>query len=137
MLSESIQTLTYSSIGTIDLKRAADEFLKQTLVPETWIRMNTDEALAHPYLAMYHDPLDEPRVEKAFDWCFAGLDLPKNIWESLMYVFSAANLILIWLMPRRFNEMVNFKTKTIAQAVPCVRASGVNKVSSCEGPQIS
>ena len=35
-------------------------------------RINAAEALAHPYLAPYHDPTDEPAADEPFDWCVRG-----------------------------------------------------------------
>jgi len=49
-------------------------------------RITAGEALAHPYLAPYHDPSDEPVAEEKFDWSFNDADLPVDTWKIMMYV---------------------------------------------------
>ena len=44
-------------------------------------RVKASEALAHPYLAPYHDPTDEPGAEEKFDWSFNDADLPVDTWK--------------------------------------------------------
>lgn len=39
-------------------------------------RVKAAQALAHEYLAPYHDPTDEPVAEEKFDWSFNDADLP-------------------------------------------------------------
>ena len=51
-------------------------------------RVRAEEALAHPYLAPYHDPTDEPKAEEKFDWSFNDADLPVDTWKIMMYVSS-------------------------------------------------
>jgi hypothetical protein len=48
-------------------------------------RVRAGEALAHPYLAPYHDPTDEPEAEEKFDWSFNDADLPVDTWKIMMY----------------------------------------------------
>jgi p38 MAP kinase len=47
-------------------------------------RVRAPEALAHPYLAPYHDPTDEPAAEEKFDWSFNDADLPVDTWKIMM-----------------------------------------------------
>jgi p38 MAP kinase len=47
-------------------------------------RVKAEEALAHPYLAPYHDPTDEPKAEEKFDWSFNDADLPVDTWKIMM-----------------------------------------------------
>ena len=47
-------------------------------------RVKAAEALAHPYLAPYHDPTDEPSAEEKFDWSFNDADLPVDTWKIMM-----------------------------------------------------
>lgn len=49
-------------------------------------RVRADQALAHPYLAPYHDPSDEPVAEEKFDWSFNDADLPVDTWKIMMCV---------------------------------------------------
>lgn len=48
-------------------------------------RVRAEQALAHPYLAPYHDPTDEPSAEEKFDWSFNDADLPVDTWKIMMY----------------------------------------------------
>jgi p38 MAP kinase len=48
-------------------------------------RITAEEALAHPYLAPYHDPTDEPSAPEMFDWSFNEADLPVDTWKVMMY----------------------------------------------------
>lgn len=48
-------------------------------------RVTAAEALAHEYLAPYHDPTDEPVAEEKFDWSFNDADLPVDTWKIMMY----------------------------------------------------
>lgn len=49
-------------------------------------RVRAEQALAHPYLAPYHDPTDEPMAEEKFDWSFNDADLPVDTWKIMMCV---------------------------------------------------
>lgn len=55
-------------------------------------RIRADEALAHPYLAPYHDPTDEPVAQEKFDWSFNDADLPVDTWKIMMYVLGIQTL---------------------------------------------
>ncbi|TIA88155.1 hypothetical protein E3P81_03641 [Wallemia ichthyophaga] len=48
-------------------------------------RITASQALAHPYLAPYHDPNDEPVAAEQFDWSFNDADLPIDTWKVMMY----------------------------------------------------
>jgi p38 MAP kinase len=45
-------------------------------------RITAAEALAHEYLAPYHDPTDEPVAAEPFDWSFNDADLPVDTWSA-------------------------------------------------------
>jgi p38 MAP kinase len=60
--------------------------LEKMLVFNPKSRITAGEALAHPYLAPYHDPSDEPVAEEKFDWSFNDADLPVDTWKIMMYV---------------------------------------------------
>jgi serine/threonine protein kinase len=64
----------------------AIDMLEKMLVFNPKSRINAGEALAHPYLAPYHDPTDEPVAEEKFDWSFNDADLPVDTWKIMMYV---------------------------------------------------
>lgn len=67
--------LTYSAIA----------LLEEMLVFDPRKRVKAPEALAHEYLAPYHDPTDEPVAEERFDWSFNDADLPVDTWKIMMY----------------------------------------------------
>jgi hypothetical protein len=48
-------------------------------------RIDASESLAHPYVAPYHDPSDEPTALEKFDWSFNDADLPVDTWKVMMY----------------------------------------------------
>jgi serine/threonine protein kinase len=76
---------------------AAIDLLRKTLVFDPHKPISASEALASPYLALYHDPTDEPVAQKKFDWTFNESNLSENAWKSKLYVWilsgpnSAAN----------------------------------------------
>jgi p38 MAP kinase len=64
---------------------AAVDMLEKMLVFNPKQRIQAGEALAHPYLAPYHDPTDEPVADEKFDWSFNDADLPVDTWKIMMY----------------------------------------------------
>jgi p38 MAP kinase len=63
----------------------AIDLLERMLVFDPKKRITATEALAHEYLAPYHDPTDEPTAEEKFDWSFNDADLPVDTWKIMMY----------------------------------------------------
>lgn len=63
----------------------AISLLEQMLVFDPRTRIKAPEALAHEYLAPYHDPSDEPIAQQKFDWSFNDIDLPIDTWKVMMY----------------------------------------------------
>lgn len=57
------------------------DLLEKMLVFDPRKRIDAGEALAHEYLAPYHDPTDEPVAPEAFDWSFNDADLPVDTWK--------------------------------------------------------
>lgn len=64
---------------------AAIDLLEDMLVFDPKKRVKAADALAHEYLAPYHDPTDEPVAEEKFDWSFNDADLPVDTWKIMMY----------------------------------------------------
>lgn len=54
-----------------------------TFAPEQ--RISVDEALAHPYLKLLHDPLDEPVASEPFDLDFENVALGKEALRALLW----------------------------------------------------
>ena len=63
----------------------AIDLLEAMLVFDPRKRVRAAEALAHEYLAPYHDPNDEPVAEEKFDWSFNDADLPVDTRKIMMY----------------------------------------------------
>lgn len=64
----------------------AVDLLERMLVFDPKKRITAADALAHEYLAPYHDPTDEPVAEEKFDWSFNDADLPVDTWKIMMWV---------------------------------------------------
>jgi p38 MAP kinase len=64
---------------------AAIDLLENMLVFDPRKRIRAGDALAHEYLAPYHDPTDEPVADEKFDWSFNDADLPVDTWKIMMY----------------------------------------------------
>ncbi|XP_051967021.1 mitogen-activated protein kinase 14B-like isoform X2 [Xyrauchen texanus] len=62
----------------------AVDLLEKMLVLDTDKRITASEALAHPYLAQYHDPDDEPEAEP-YDQSFESRELEIEEWKRLTY----------------------------------------------------
>ena len=67
------------------LIKTAIDLLEKMLVFDPRLRVRAGDALAHEYLAPYHDPSDEPVAEEKFDWSFNDADLPVDQWKIWMY----------------------------------------------------
>jgi p38 MAP kinase len=59
----------------------AIDLLERMLVFDPQKRVTAAEALAHPYLAEYHDPEDEPVAAARFDWSMTDADLSHKEWQ--------------------------------------------------------
>lgn len=71
-------------------------------------RVTATDALAHDYLAPYHDPTDEPVAEEKFDWSFNDADLPVDTWKIMMY---DRHSMLQWCFPvniSRYSEILDY-----------------------------
>ncbi len=76
--------MTQHDLRRILLTRSAIELLENMLVFDPRLRVRAGDALAHEYLAPYHDPSDEPVSEEKFDWSFNDADLPVDQWKVMM-----------------------------------------------------
>ena len=54
-----------------------------TFAPEK--RITVEEALAHPYLKLLHDPADEPVAERPFDVDFENIHMSKDTLRALLW----------------------------------------------------
>ncbi|KAL2812383.1 kinase-like domain-containing protein [Aspergillus granulosus] len=70
------------------LPAADDEvisLLEQLLVFDPEQRISAEQGLKHPYMAPYHDPMDEPVAAEKFDWSFNDAELPRETWKIMIY----------------------------------------------------
>ncbi|PYH28905.1 kinase-like protein [Aspergillus neoniger CBS 115656] len=65
---------------------AAVDLLDKFLVFDPHARISASSALEHRYLQIYHDPTDEPSVERPFDGSFDGARLSKETLKLMMHV---------------------------------------------------
>ncbi|PYH98675.1 Pkinase-domain-containing protein [Aspergillus ellipticus CBS 707.79] len=63
----------------------AVDILGKMLVIDPNKRISAAEALEHPYLAIYHDPNDEPVADGKFDWSFSQAEYPADEWKIMIY----------------------------------------------------
>ncbi|KAA8647087.1 mitogen-activated protein kinase mpkC [Aspergillus tanneri] len=66
-------------------EESAVDLLEKILVFTPEKRISAGDALQHPYLALYHDPSNEPVAEIQFDWSFKDADIPKETWRAMIY----------------------------------------------------
>ena len=62
----------------------AIDLLEKTLELDADKRINAEEALAHPYLAQYADPSDEP-TSHPYDQSFEDMDLSVEEWKGIVF----------------------------------------------------
>lgn len=60
---------------------AAVDLLRLMLELDSDVRITAEQALAHPYLAQYADPADEP-VSAAYDHSTEDMELPVERWRG-------------------------------------------------------
>lgn len=99
-------------------------------------RITAADALAHEYLAPYHDPTDEPVAEEKFDWSFNDADLPVDTWKIMMWVcryrptskgLAKCECVFVLMPDYRYSEILDYHN---------VEASGVAAMEGeFHGPQ--
>ena len=73
--------MEFLHLGQLLLIQSAIDLLEKMLVFDPRLRVRAGDALAHEYLAPYHDPSDEPVADEKFDWSFNDADLPVDQWK--------------------------------------------------------
>lgn len=74
---------------------SAVDLLEKMLHLDPDHRVTAEQALAHPYLAQYADPSDEPTSE-LYDQSFEEKDLDINAWKGTPRHHSVAIYYLLW-----------------------------------------
>jgi len=64
---------------------AAIDLLERMLMFAPERRITVDQALAHPYLQMLHDPNDEPKAQNTFDFSFEKYAMSKEGLKALLW----------------------------------------------------
>ncbi|KAF7413528.1 hypothetical protein HZH68_002017 [Vespula germanica] len=83
----------------------AIELLELMLELDAERRITAEQALAHPYLAQYADPTDEP-VSLPYDQSFEDMELPVEKWKELVY-----------------HEVINFVPQTLPALSSTIEAA--------------
>lgn len=95
-------------------------------------RLRAEQALAHEYLAPYHDPTDEPEADK-FDSSFDDVDFPVDTWKTMMSVFTLPSSVRSPLvLTVGFQVFGNFGfsqylTGTLMSKIPAVNLKKANR----------
>lgn len=72
----------------------AIKLLEEMLELDADKRMTAEVALAHPYLAQYADPTDEP-ISPPYDQSFEDMELTVENWKGkLLSCFTRFNIII-------------------------------------------
>ena len=72
-------------------------------------RISAEQALAHPYLAQYADPTDEP-ASTPYDQTFEDYDLPVEKWKGeISYLFISNFKPFFIFSEYVWEELKNFK----------------------------
>jgi mitogen-activated protein kinase 7 len=61
------------------------DFLKRLLQFAPEKRLSVEQALEHPYLALLHDPSDEPVCDTSFDFSFEALAVTKEALKEMLW----------------------------------------------------
>lgn len=69
----------------LSLLPTAIDLMERMLDLDSETRITAEQALAHPYLAQYADPSDEPTAEP-FDQSFENMELSIPEWRSNLYL---------------------------------------------------
>ena len=73
-------------------------------------RISADQALAHPYLAQYADPTDEP-VSLPYDQTFEDYDLPVEKWKGKNENFLCNfDFVIFFFSEYVWEELQNFNS---------------------------
>lgn len=83
----------------------AIDLLEKTLELDADKRINAEEALAHPYLAQYADPSDEP-TSHPYDQSFEDMDLTVEEWKGMILFFNEIIKIIFCRFLKHFCHLL-------------------------------
>ena len=78
------------------------DLLERLLAFDPAQRTNVEEALEHPYLAIWHDPNDEPEAPTEFDFAFEHV----NDMAQMKRILISKSKLMIEMI---FDEVVRFR----------------------------
>ena len=84
----------------------AIDLLERMLDFDPTQRITVDEALAHPYLAVYHDPNDEPVHQCPFDFQFEELETIESLKACILQeiAFYHPDVNALYYSPQLLDE---------------------------------
>lgn len=98
------------------------DLLRRLLAFDPRERISCDEALAHPYLAVWHDPADEPVCHAKFDFSFENVDDISGMKKLILDEVISFRREVRWQAQQRLMMMENSAQKQAHTTQEC----GVN-----------
>lgn len=83
------------TVSDLDWTKAID-LIKKMLDLDPKQRIETSDAILHPYVSTYHDSEDEPIFDKKLDWSLLESEKSAEEWKNHMYgsAFSCGDMSL-------------------------------------------
>ncbi|WFD25977.1 mitogen-activated protein kinase [Malassezia nana] len=95
------------------------DLLRRLLAFDPSERITCDEALAHPYLAVWHDPADESVCQSKFDFSFENIDDIAGMKKLILDEVISFRREVRWQAQQRLAMMQSSNTTTPASAQTC------------------
>ena len=90
----------------VEIFVSAIDLLERMLELDAEKRITAEQALAHPYLAQYADPSDEP-TSLPYDQTFEDFDLPVEQWKGDF--FADGFILILTRIPYPYQWCQNFQ----------------------------
>lgn len=95
------------------------DMLRRLLAFDPSERISCDEALAHPYLAVWHDPADEPVCQSKFDFSFENIDDIAGMKKLILDEVISFRREVRWQAQQRLAMMQSSSMTAAASAQTC------------------